>query len=280
MKQNVLKAAEDVNHIRYNLETREDRDIIKWLTPMNYGSQHSLYRDRRQPETGRWFLNSDEYNTWKNHPDKILLCQGIPGAGKSVLSALIIEDLLAAFGQTTRIGLAYIYCDYQRHDQQTPLQLFSSLTQQLCLLNATLPPSVRNLYNLHQSRSTTPSLEEICGVFQNVIRSFTQVYIVIDAVDELPAKPGFRHSFLDELLNLKHSSPALNMLFTSRPLAPGVVRHFFKDAIQVEISAASEDVDKFIDGYLARLSPDALLRSDVDLAKEVRDTVAKAVRGM
>lgn len=280
MKQNVFKTAEDVNYIRSDLKRQEDLAIIEWLTPMNHGSQHSLYRDRRQPETGRWFLDSIEYNTWKDCTSKVLFCQGIPGAGKSVLSALVIEDLSSAFGQTASIGIAYIYCDYQRHDQQTPLQLISSLTKQLCLLNTTLPPYVKDLYNLHQPRSTTPSLKEICEVFQNIVRSYTQVYVLIDALDELSAKAGYRNTFLDELLKVKDSSPTLNMLFTSRPLAVPEVRHFFSHAMKMEISAPREDINKFIDGYLAQLSPDALIPNNDDLREEVKGAVAQAVSGM
>ncbi|KAK3338418.1 purine and uridine phosphorylase [Neurospora tetraspora] len=264
VKQNVFKTAEDVNYIRSDLKRQEDLAIIEWLTPMNHGSQHSLYRDRRQPETG----------------SKVLFCQGIPGAGKSVLSALVIEDLSSAFGQTASIGIAYIYCDYQRHDQQTPLQLISSLTKQLCLLNTTLPPYVKDLYNLHQPRSTTPSLKEICEVFQNIVRSYTQVYVLIDALDELSAKAGYRNTFLDELLKVKDSSPTLNMLFTSRPLAVPEVRHFFSHAMKMEISAPREDINKFIDGYLAQLSPDALIPNNDDLREEVKGAVAQAVSGM
>lgn len=169
VKQNVIKTAEDVNSIRTDLERKEELAIIEWLTPLNHGSQHSIYRDRRQPDTCRWFLESNEYDTWKDCAGKVLFCQGMPGAGKSVLSALVVEEISSTFGQEANTGLAYIYCDYQRHDQQTPLQLISRLTKQLCLLNTTLPPSVKDLYNLHQPTSNMPSLKAICHIFQIIL---------------------------------------------------------------------------------------------------------------
>lgn len=90
------------------------------------------------------------------------------------------------------IGIAYIYCDYQRRDQQTPLHLISSLTKQLFRLNAPLPSSANDLYDLHKQTATTPSLQQICQFFQNIVQSFPDgVYVVIDGLDELSGKAGY-----------------------------------------------------------------------------------------
>ena len=280
MKQNVLKTAEDITRIQSSLQTQQDPDIIKWLAPMDHGSQHSRYWKLREPKTGMWFLNSKEYNTWRGSAGKLLFCQGMPGAGKSVLSALVIEKLSSIIRQTPSIGLAYIYCDYGRREHQTPLYLISSLTQQLCLLSPTLPPCVKALHDLHHLRTTRPLLKEMCQVFQETVQSFTQVYVVIDALDELSAKAGYLRTFLDELLKAKRSSSTLSMLFTSRHLALQDVRHYFNDAIKVDISALRGDIEKFIDGHVSKLSPTGPIRTYALLEREVKNTVAQAAKGM
>lgn len=97
MNQNVLKTVEDVNRIKSKLKAEEEFAIIEWLTPINYGSQHSLYRNRREPGTGGWFLDSIEYHEWLTGARQVLFCQGIPGAGQSVLSALVTENISRDF---------------------------------------------------------------------------------------------------------------------------------------------------------------------------------------
>ncbi|KND90235.1 hypothetical protein TOPH_05254, partial [Tolypocladium ophioglossoides CBS 100239] len=55
---------EDNPSIHYGLIAQKDVEILDWLTPIDYGPQHSDFLNRRQPGTGKWLLDSTEYQTW------------------------------------------------------------------------------------------------------------------------------------------------------------------------------------------------------------------------
>src|SRR6185437_11037995 len=92
--------------------------ILEWLTPVDYGPQQSDYLRRRQPGTGKWLLDSAEYQTWLNTNQKTLFCPGIPGAGKTILTSIIVEELTTRFRNDKSIGIIYLYCNFRRQDEQ------------------------------------------------------------------------------------------------------------------------------------------------------------------
>jgi hypothetical protein len=38
--------------------------VLNWLAPADYGPEHNDLLRRRQPGTGQWLLESDEFKTW------------------------------------------------------------------------------------------------------------------------------------------------------------------------------------------------------------------------
>ncbi|KAL4934318.1 ankyrin repeat domain-containing protein [Aspergillus undulatus] len=120
-----------VGKIRSRLNSEEDLDILDWLTHVDYGPQHSDYLERRQPGTGRWLLNSAQYQAWVTSDKQTLFCPGIPGAGKTILSATIIDDITARFQHDASVGIAYVYIDYRRQAEQSINHLVASIIKSL-----------------------------------------------------------------------------------------------------------------------------------------------------
>ncbi|KAK1781062.1 hypothetical protein QBC45DRAFT_449553 [Copromyces sp. CBS 386.78] len=275
----VHTTATDVNGIRTTIDSNERQNeksrVLNWLTDIDFGPQHSLHRDKQQPGTGKWFLDLAE--------DKdvgVLFCQGIQGAGKTILSSIVIEDL-ASVSRSLAGGteVAYIYCDYKRQDEQTALELLSSLTKQLYLSMESLPPGVRALHKKHASKSTRPSRQEMTQVLGEVIQSFTRVYIIVDALDELADDEDRRDAFVNELRILGQSSPNLKLFVTSRPLHSNISQSFY-DASKVEILASQDDVGAYVDGRFSKMPFSSPLHTNRVLQQEVKDTISQVVRGM
>lgn len=78
-------------------ETKEEHDnnrtILDWLSPLDFTSQQNDFIRRRQADTGLWLLQSKEYQHWVTTAKETLFCPGMPGAGKTVLTSIVIEDL-------------------------------------------------------------------------------------------------------------------------------------------------------------------------------------------
>ncbi|KAF5506983.1 hypothetical protein CGCA056_v013023 [Colletotrichum aenigma] len=128
--ENVQRRCQDINSkilidntaiaLNTNLEvrsTRKDLDerhldekkkqILNWITPIDFAAQQIDNLERRQEGTGQWLLESPEFQNWIKEDRKTLFCPGIPGAGKTMLSSIVIDHLQDRFGQDPAVGIAY-----------------------------------------------------------------------------------------------------------------------------------------------------------------------------
>jgi hypothetical protein len=94
-------------------EDQGRQTILDWITPIDYAPQQSDFISRRQAGTGRWLLDSAEFKAWVETDKRTLFCPGIPGAGKTILTSIVVEELFTRFENNGNIGIAYLYCNYQ-----------------------------------------------------------------------------------------------------------------------------------------------------------------------
>jgi hypothetical protein len=119
------------------------RVIIDWLSPIDYATQQSDFISRRQEGTGQWLLNSDEFKAWLNTSRQTPFCLGILGAGKTMITAIVVDHLYTKFQNDASVGIAYLYCNFQSQDKQKPADLLSSLLRQLVQGQVLVPESVK-----------------------------------------------------------------------------------------------------------------------------------------
>jgi hypothetical protein len=132
-------------------------------------------------------------------PKKTLFCPGIPGAGKTILTAITIDDLTMRFRSEADIGIAYLYCNFRRQDKQKANDLLASLLKQLSQERASLPDSVKALYKKHKDKRTRPSFDEISKTFQSVTAMFSKVFIIIDALNKCQTTNSCQTRLLTEI---------------------------------------------------------------------------------
>jgi hypothetical protein len=132
----------------------EQRAILDWLSPIDYASQQVDFLSRRQAGTGQWLLDSAEFKKWVETAKQTLFCPGIPGAGKTILTSVIIEELSVRAQKDPSIVVVYLYCNFRRQDEQRPEDLLASLLKQLAqnYQSGSLPESVKSLYDRHKSK--------------------------------------------------------------------------------------------------------------------------------
>jgi hypothetical protein len=265
----------DVAEMKAKVHKNEDTEVLNWLTMVDNGPQQSDYIRRRQAGTGQWLLDSAEFQEWLNTDNQTLFCPGIPGAGKTILTAVVIHDLTTQFSDNPTIGIAYIYCNFRQQDDQKPDDLLASLLKQLAECQPSLPGCVQDLYDHHKAKRTRPSLDEISKILNSVITTYSRVYIIIDALDECQVSDGCRSRFLSNIFNLQTKTGA-KLFATSRPI-PDIGREF-KGCLSREILATNKDVYRYLDGYMSRLP--LFVSSSLDLQDEIKTTISKAVDGM
>ena len=103
-------------------------------------------------------------------------------------------------------------------------------------------------------------------------KSFDDLYLIIDALDECPTEA--RTVLIQELKDLPSK-----LLVTTRPI-DGIIRQFDRSSI-VQIRASDDDLDIYIQSRLGnsgRLS--ALLRGNDTLADDIRQKIIAKANGM
>ncbi|KAK3394931.1 nucleoside phosphorylase domain-containing protein [Podospora didyma] len=121
----------DVDELVDNKRAQELQGILDWLAPIDYASQQSDFIHQRQEGTGQWLLDSPEFKTWLNTSGQTLFCPGIPGAGKTMLTSIVIDHLTSRFANDEDVGIDYVYCDFRRQNEQKPQDLLGNLVKQL-----------------------------------------------------------------------------------------------------------------------------------------------------
>ncbi|UKZ81806.1 hypothetical protein TrVFT333_009580 [Trichoderma virens FT-333] len=269
--------------VDYLVEARAHRHgqkhekILEWLSPFDYGAEHSDVLKRRHPGTGQWLLDSAEFKQFIETNKQVLFCFGIPGAGKTVMTATVIDYLQKQFSNDTSICMAYVYFNFKRNSEQTPEAVFLSLLKQVIRQQLSLPESVKSLHETHSKNNTRPSLGEILEVFQEAVKLYSRVFIAIDALDECAALNDCREIMLSKIIACTEIS---NMkLFTTSRHIPEILDRF-QSAIHLEIGATESDIHKYIDSRLSKLPPTSVISQSRIIQETIKVGISAAVNKM
>src|SRR5204863_1803509 len=103
----------------------------------------------------------------------------------------------------TSVGIAYLYCNFRKQQEQKPKDLLASLLKQLVQKQPAIPENVKSLYERHKNKGSRPSFEEISKELLSVIAIYSKVLIIIDALDECQVSHEDRRKLLSEIFNLQ-----------------------------------------------------------------------------
>ena len=270
-----LKMSYIKRKLRQNLR-KEDRLILDWLTKTTYGPKQTDNFSRRQKGTGRWLLESDEFLKWRVEAKQTLFCPGIPGAGKTVLTSTVVNDLKTKFRNDDSVGIAYLYCEFNRQDQK-PIDLLLSLLRQLIQRQPPVPENLKSLYEQHSKDDTKLSFGEVSQILEFIVHTYSRAFIIIDALDECQVSEGGRNKFLLEIFNLQTKTGA-NVFATSRPI-PDIIYEFEKQkSISLPVRASDEDIRTYLDPRMLELP--SFVRRSPSLQEKIKTAVLEAADGM
>ena len=270
-----LSMKDDLDRLNRHKDDQERQAILDWLTPTDYALQQSDFIAKHQEGTGQWFLDSNEFQKWLNGSAQTLFCPGMPGAGKTIITSIVVKHLNAKFRNNASIGIAYLYCNFKRQHEQTPADLVSSLLKQLVQEQPSVPEIVKSLYERYPYKRSRPSPEEILKSLYAIATDYPRIFILIDALDECQVSDGGRRKFLSEVFHLQNKTGA-NVFATSR-LIPEIMKEF-EGSISLEIRASKEDMQRYLEGRILELP--SFVSRRVDLQEEIKTQILKAVNGM
>lgn len=154
-----------------------------------------------------------------------------------------VIDYLLDEAQTSNYGVAYVYFDYNEQNQQKPIHVLASLVKQLASQLPQLPTYITDLKAKHTKEGDKrPTVDELYSCLLSTLKSFSQTFLVFDALDECNQK-----SQRKGLLPLFHrmGKSGINVFLTSRQ-HPEDIQYSFRDSAKTELRANDEDVKQYI----------------------------------
>ncbi|KAJ7108280.1 ankyrin repeat-containing domain protein [Mycena epipterygia] len=259
-------------HLSENYDRAEHKRILNWITPLNFFQRQVDIFSTWQAGTGEWLLSDAQFKDWESGSEKVLWCRGIPGAGKTVLSSMVVNHLRVKCPKDT--GVACIYLNYKETEIQTAVNLLAGLWKQLAVDKA-LSPAVHILYKAHHQRDTRPSLDEVFNLLEAVIAQCSRTYLIVDALDEYPEdKQYILLKYLALILG-----PTTNIMITSRPHV--TLDPFLLNAQMIDVCATEHDIRRYVDIHILqspRLSRH--IKTRPELQEEICSKIISNVEGM
>lgn len=276
-----IKAGVDRLHAREDAQIAEQnrQNLLNWLGDTDYISQQQDILVKRQKGTGNWFLLSEEFNKWVDNDGETMLCSGIPGAGKTILTSVVVDHLQTTFQHDKEVGIVYFYFSYRTPASHMLEAILGSIVRQLLHKQTDIPPAILDIYERHLSNKSRPSLEELLRASRAAIETHIKVFVVLDALDEyhICNSPALFATItrLFELQNKTH----LNLLATTREISDITSRFSVSRCIWKEIRAHAEDIDAYIDARMPELLG-GRIENYPDLQAQVKVAILAAADGM
>jgi hypothetical protein len=255
--------------------------ICSWLSAPDPSTNYHKAHKQRQAKTGLWLLESVKFAEWKESAASRLWLYGIPGCGKTILSSTIVEYLLQHCHDDTSVVTAYFYFDFNDTQKQDPELMLHSLLCQLLQRSVVIPKGVDALFSSCDNGKRQPSLHALLEVTRHAMQEFTQVYVVLDALDECTQRSELMNT-LEIVAGWQLDN--LHLLMTSRKerdierSLEGYVKE--EDAICLQRDVVDQDIQRYVQ---QRLHDDKRLEKwnkDVAVRQEIEAALMGGARGM
>ncbi|KAK4234532.1 hypothetical protein C8A03DRAFT_18586 [Achaetomium macrosporum] len=273
LSRDARQMAADIQDVKAQLNQAQQAELYRWLQKINPSTNHNMAGLLFEQETGQWLTRSPDWKSWLagGGRSRILWVHGIPGAGKTVLTYHMVEQIRARTRGDKSQGLAYYYCYHQRNTDET-VPFLTWILSQLCRACNYIPATLNDIYD----SGCEPTWRELLDCLQAVLARFSTVYVVVDAIDETSER-GNLVKVLTEL-GSNDRFAKLQLAVTSREYQD--IESAFKGR-SASVSMSNEGVMEDIRRYVALALQSSKYHSwPQDLKKNVAAVLPMKARGM
>ncbi|KAJ5826601.1 NACHT nucleoside triphosphatase [Penicillium robsamsonii] len=213
---------EDMKRWQQTFEFQERQDfksVEDYISPKFYDDELDRLQRTICERTGRWLQREQTLKKWIDTGDKstrVVWLQGIPGAGKTHISSIIV-DKLRGLSRTT----LFAFLSYKQGNVST-VSIIHSLIFQMVIgmehFDQTLKQDLQaKLVAAFQSsrRNLKSNTRFALETLTDLLNCVSPTYIIIDGLDELP-ESNCRVETLKELLDMLKGSTETRLLISSR----------------------------------------------------------------
>ena len=245
-------------------QEEERRKVENWLSPIDFRYRHREILKGAQAGTRQWLFDSKKFRDWVDADRGTLWCPGIPGAGKTVTSSIIIDHLQSEY-KNENVAVTCLFCNYRDGAAQTAEIFMANLVKQIAQQKRTTSTELTARYK--ERERGRPTFTELATLFSQEIGHFSKVFVVIDALDETSEREDIRRLVLSELQTLP-----VNLLVTSR-YEKSIEQRFGK-AERLDIWATAADVQTYVK---ARIPSEHLLARHIQADPTLEETIVNKI---
>lgn len=192
-------------------------------------------------------VEGETFQSWLQTRNSKLWLSGIPGAGKTILAASLMEETLN--GSRQNHAVSYYYCDYKDSESQNPIKILESLASQL---GRQVEEAFVLLHEFYKTcnpndQVAEPELSVLIQTIVEMTSSLEEVSIIVDGLDECGDNAT---TVIESLCNfvLKDQSNTRLLLLSQDLYNIGTI--LGPKYAHLEIAAKSEDQELFVEAEL------------------------------
>ena len=276
-KTGALFQHEAARHLEENRKWKNSAFRSRFLNSCStYNYETALNQARRKGKPG-WLFETSEYNKWKAlGSSSILLCSGIVGAGKTVLSSSVVEELLVTKG--ANVSVAYFFCRNDDLESLKGREIMGSLARQLL---GGIPAKSFNEID-RGIDGIAPNTEQIVSHLQHLLPPEAEYVIVLDGLDECGSSEVY---YLFETLQSLLRSPThvFKLFWTGRSDFVAKIPYRLQPNFAVTISQSNNgpEISNFIELALDEALEDGRLQlRDPGIIFKIQDALETNAREM
>ena len=262
---------------------RKKQQVLQWLSPLDFRSKQLDILSRRTPSTGEWLLEEDKFKSWVDGSgSSLLFCSGIPGAGKTVLTSLVIDHLESRIAAIKPM-VAYVFFDYKDQKRQKVTAILRSLLRQIVEFIGEIPQSLQHSYDVKDPAEDENTMDEgqCVSLLEYLISNAPcNTFLIFDALDECPEIDHDSKEVRSKITSaMKRLSIVGKVFITARPHVHPTT--MLPECHRLEIRATNPDMRCYIDARIKehkRLS--RLIRSDPQITNRISETLCRKANGM
>ena len=270
---------EIANDLEQARKWRVDRAKSRFLNSCSrYNFEHTLSQARKKGAS-TWIFKHEGYQKWKSRSSpSTLLCSGIVGAGKTVICANVIEDLVLTKAPGCSVG--YFFC---RSDEATSLsarEVIGSLARQM--FEDVTDDSWKTNHMKPGIGDITLDTEQILSSLLLLLPPERHYVIVLDGLDECDYKE------VEVLVKsiqslLKSSKHVFKVFWTGRSDFASRVSEQIRPDYQVHVSPLENgpEISRFIELALEdALESNRLKLGDPNIVIQIQDALEVGAQEM
>ena len=226
---------------------RESAVKARFLDSCSTYNHESALNQARRKGRSTWLFEDDSYKEWRSSTSSsVILCSGIVGAGKTVLSSSVVEDIIIT--RAADVSVSYFF---YRHDDLESLKartIIGTLARQLL---KGISAELFGIKPYEEVGSMDLDVEQIVSYLLGLLLPGKQYIVVLDGLDE--CEPKEIDHLLETLRNVLTSPTHIFKIFwTGR--SNFVARHIklFPSNFHVSFSQSKNgpEISRFIESAL------------------------------